>query len=273
MAEKTRNLRLGVLISGGGTNLQALIDRSLAGDLAAEVVVVASDHKDAYGLVRARNASIPSHVVDYAAKSKQDLTESTLSRLPTDLVAIDRRQRILKNPDVQARRERLARLLLAEQELIEILDAYKPDYICLAGFMRLVTPYFLSHFNQNGQWRVLNIHPALLPSFPGQHGYEDTFHYGGKWGGITVHFVDEGEDTGPIIAQAPFPVWPTDTLEGVRERGLKLEYELYAQCINWLAAEQVRLISTETGRTTAVITDPFYPDILARWMEMALAPV
>jgi phosphoribosylglycinamide formyltransferase 1 len=273
MAETKRRLRLGVLVSGGGTNLQALIDRSHAGDLAAEVVVVASDNKDAYGLVRARDASIPAHVVDYAARFRQDLTEFTLSRLPTDLDALDRRQRILKNPDIKARRERLARLLLAEQELLEILDAYRPDCICLAGFMRLVTPYFLSHFNRNGQWRVLNIHPALLPSFPGQHGYEDTFHYGGKWGGVTVHFVDEGEDTGPIVAQAPFPVWPADTLDSVRERGLKIEYELYAQCVNWLAAEQIRLISTETGRTAAVITDPLYPDILARWMRMALAPM
>ncbi|MHC1741461.1 MAG: phosphoribosylglycinamide formyltransferase [Syntrophobacteraceae bacterium] len=273
MAGKERTLRLGVLVSGGGTNLQALIDRSRSGDLAAEVVVVAGDNGDAYGLVRAQSASIPTHVVDYRATLRQEPTESSLSRLPCDLVEIDRRQRILKNPDPSVRRKQLARLLLAEQEMIEILDRYRPDYICLAGFMRLVTPYFLSHFNRDGQWRVLNIHPALLPAFPGQHGYDDTFHYGSKWGGITVHFVDEGEDTGPIIAQAPFPIWPNESLESIRKRGLSIEYDLYAQCVNWLAADQVRVIPTDTGRTTTIITDPLYPDIVAHWMRLALTPI
>lgn len=272
MEAKKRTLRLGVLVSGGGTNLQALIDRSRSGDLAAEVVVVVSDNKDAYGLVRAQAASIPAHVVDYRGRRGQEPSGSSLAPLPSDLDEIDRKQRILKNPDPSARREQLTRLLLAERELIGCLDRYRPDYICLAGFMRLVSPYFLSHFNRDGQWRVLNIHPALLPSFPGQHGYDDTYHYGGKWGGVTVHFVDEGEDTGPIIAQAPFPIWPNESLERMRERGLSIEYEVYAQCVNWLAAGQVRIEHTSTGRIKTLITDPHYPDILARWMHQALAP-
>jgi phosphoribosylglycinamide formyltransferase-1 len=273
MADKKGKLRLGVLVSGGGTNLQALIDRSCSGELAADIVVVASDNKDAYGLVRAREASIPTHVVDYGTILKQELSEAILRPLQADLEALDRRQRILKNPDTRARHARLARLLLAERALIDILDGYRPDLICLAGYMRLVTPHLLCHFNRDGQRRVLNIHPALLPSFPGPHGYEDTFHYGGKWGGVTVHFVDEGEDTGPIIAQAPYPIWPTDTVDGVRNRGMRIEYELYTQCINWLAAGQVSVIETATGRTKTVITDPDYPAILARWMQMALEPI
>lgn len=273
MEGNTHRLRLAVLVSGGGTNLQALIDRSRAGDLAAEVVVVASDNPNAYGLVRAREASIPAHVVDYRAKHPQTPSEQDLSHLPCDLAAIDSRQRILKNPDTSVRRRQLARLLLAEHALIETLAPYRPDYICLAGFMRLVTPYFLTHFNRGARWRVLNIHPALLPSFPGQHGYEDTYHYGSKWGGVTVHFVDEGEDTGPIIAQAPFPIWPNETLESVRKRGLSVEYELYAQCINWLAADQVHVIVTDTGRTITLITDPQYPAILAQLIRSALTPI
>ena len=84
-----------------------------------------------------------------------------------------------------------------------------------------------------------NIHPALLPAFPGEHGYEETFAYGVKWGGVTVHFADEGEDTGPIIAQGVYPVWAYHDLGTVRARGLQLEYEIYAQCMNWLACGQV----------------------------------
>lgn len=270
MSSASSRLRLGAIVSGGGTNLQALIDRSRSGELAAEIVVVASDNAEAYGLTRARAAGIPAHVVDYRAHFKRELPGTVLSGLGVDLDALDRRQRILKDPDTRARRDRLARLILAEQEMIRILEDHRPDFICLAGFMRLVTPHFLSHFNASGAWRVLNIHPALLPAFPGPHGYEDTFRYGVRWGGATVHFVDEGEDTGPIIAQAPFPVWPADTLESLRGRGLTLEYELYAQCINWLAADQVRVITIPNGRTRTVITDPTYPAVLARWMRMAL---
>ncbi len=266
----TRRLRLGILVSGGGTNLQSLIDRSHRGGLSAEIVVVAADNPDAYGLTRARAAGIPAYVVDYRAHFRREDPVSLLAGSGVNLDALEKRQRILKVSDSEVRRARLARLVLAEQEMIRILEDHRPDFICLAGFMRLVTPFFLSHFNRDGIWRVLNIHPALLPSFPGPHGYEDTYHYGVRWGGATVHFVDEGEDTGPILAQAAFPVWPADTLESLRSRGLSLEYELYAQCINWLAADQVQLISTETGRTRTVITDPDYPAIVARWMRMAL---
>ncbi len=138
--------------------------------------------------------------------------------------------------------------------------------------MRLVTPYLLGHFNGRGVWRVINIHPALLPAFPGRHGYEDTFAYGCKWGGITVHFVDEGEDSGPVIAQAIYPVWPGDDVESVRLRGLGLEYELYPQCINWLAAGQVEVRSgRESDRRRAVISDPAYASIMRSWIDKSFA--
>jgi phosphoribosylglycinamide formyltransferase 1 len=263
-------LRIAVLISGGGTNLQALLDRAAAGQLAAEIVAVLSDRADAYGLVRAEKAGVPTHVVDYRGYLGREVETPLELELPVDLEELAHRQHILKIPDRDKLLSRLARLVLAEGEMIRVLDRYQPDYVCLAGFMRLLSPYFLSHYNRGGQWRVVNIHPALLPAFPGAQGYEDTCGYGCKWGGITVHFADEGEDTGPIIAQAVYPIWPDDDLERVRRRGLSLEYELYAQCINWLAAGQVEIGSGSTSRISTRITDPHYQKILKTWIDKAL---
>jgi phosphoribosylglycinamide formyltransferase-1 len=267
----TNRLRLAVLLSGGGTNLQALLDRQAAGQLAAEIVVVASDRADAYGLVRAERAGIPTHVVDYKAHLQREISNPLELELPVDLEELAHRQKILKTADSDKLLQRLAKLVLAEAELLRILDCYQPDYVCLAGFMRLVSPYFLGHYNREDQWRVVNIHPALLPAFPGGHGYEDTFGYGCKWGGITVHFADEGEDTGPIIAQAIYPIWPDDDLDKVRQRGLALEYELYAQCINWLAAGQVEVHSIPGQRLDTRITDPAYHEVLTGWINKALS--
>ncbi|MFZ0930559.1 MAG: phosphoribosylglycinamide formyltransferase [Syntrophobacteraceae bacterium] len=268
MANSARKLRLALLISGGGTNLQAMIDRSLAGTLRAEIVVVLSDRREALGLERAARAGIPAFHVDYKAFLKHSPAELEKAELPVDLADLDRRQRIVKNPDPIERQARLARLVLAEHELIRIIDSYSPDYVCLAGFMRLVTPYFINHFNTGGL-RILNIHPALLPCFPGQHGYEDTLEYGCRWGGITVHFADEGEDTGLIIAQAVYPIWPDDDIDKIRRRGLSLEYEVYSQVINWLAQGDVVLKSAPGGGTRVEITDPNYAGILGGWVASA----
>ncbi len=266
---KSNRLRIAVLVSGGGTNLQALIDRSARGHLKAEIVVVASDRPDAFGLVRAARAHIPHHTVDYGSILKQGPTVPPPDSIPADLMEIDGTQRILQIEDPRLRLERLQRLISAEHQLIGWLDRYEPDLVCLAGFMRLVSPYFIRHYNREGTWRILNIHPALLPAFPGQHGYEDTFRYGCRWGGVTVHYVDEGEDTGPIIAQGVYPVWPSDTLEEIRQRGLALEYEIYAQCINWAADGFIELDTAQT-RTVTRITDPAYPQILERWTRTSL---
>ncbi len=269
--QNTDKLRIVVLISGSGTNLQSLLDRAATGRLAAEIVAVASDRAEAYGLVRAERAGVPVHVVDYKAHLGRELEKPLELDLPVDLEELAQRQKVLKIPDRGRLLQRLAKLVLAEQELIRVIDRYRPDYVCLAGFMRLLSPYFLGHYNHGGRWRVVNIHPALLPAFPGAHGYEDTFGYGCRWGGITVHFADEGEDTGPIIAQAVYPIWPGDDLEKVRERGLSLEYEIYAQCLNWLAAGQVELITNPASRVTTRITDPDYQKILRNWADKALA--
>ena len=243
MSERSNpdKLRLAVLISGSGTNLQALLDRQAAGRLAAEVVVVASDRADAFGLGRARQAGIPTHVVDYRAYLQRELPSPLALDLPVDLEGLARRQKILTMPDSDKLLQRLARLVLAEDALIRALARYQPDYVCLAGFMRLVSPYFLCHYNRAGQWRVINIHPALLPAFPGQHGYDDTIGYGCKWGGITVHFADEGEDTGPIIAQAVVPVRPDDTGAALADRVLQAEHRLYPLALRALIEGQIAL--------------------------------
>lgn len=270
MTEPVKKLRLAVLVSGGGTNLQAMIDRSAAGAMSAEIVAVISDRPDAYGLRRAEEAGIPAFCVDYSAFASSELPVP--GDLPIDLDELDSRQRILKDQDMPRRRARLARLVLAEHKLIEIIEAHHADFICLAGYMRLVTPYFIGRFNSGGMRRILNIHPALLPSFPGQHGYEDTFAYGCKWGGITVHFVDEGEDTGPVIAQAVYPIWPEDDPERIRARGLRLEYEVYPQVINWLARGSIGFDELPGGRTRVLVSDPGYAVILQSWTRQAFLP-
>jgi len=233
-----KELSLAVFVSGSGTNLQALIDRAESGQLRAKIEVVVSDRADAYGIERAKRHGIPAFVVDYADYINRCATRAEAYRA-------------------------------AEMEILEILERFEVDYVCLAGFMRLVSPSFLQCFRDGLVYRVLNIHPALLPSFPGMHGYEDTFSYGCKWGGVTVHFVDEGEDTGPIIAQAVYPIWPDDTIEVVRQRGLSLEYELYAQVVNWIASGFVRAIK-KGRRTICHVTDPKYSLIIRNLVEKAM---
>ena len=168
-------------------------------------------------------------------------------------------------------RDRLARLVLAEQEMIELLELVSPDLICLAGFMRLISPYLIGHYGGEKHYGIMNIHPALLPAFPGGHGYEDTLAYGCRFGGITVHFVDEGEDTGPIIAQAIYPIWPEDTIELTRKRGLQLEHVLYPQCIQWMAQGDLEVVAAEAGGAQVRILDPDYPQFLERLTRQAFA--
>ena len=120
------------------------------------------------------------------------------------------------------------------------------DLLVLAGFMHTLSPYFIDRVSPSGQLpRIMNIHPALLPSFPGTDGYGDTYRFGCKVGGCTVHFVDYGEDSGPIVGQRAFAITPEDSLSSVREKGLKLEWELYTECIELYARD--RLIIEKTA--------------------------
>lgn len=269
MTQLPARVRVGVLVSGSGTNLQAMIDKAASGILHADIAVVLSDRPDAYGLIRAEKAGIPSFCVNYSSMMEEGARIDAEGRFPDDLDELDRRQKILRNPDGIVRRRRLAGLVHAEREMARILDSYGVEYVCLAGFMRLVTPFFIGRYNSGETHRLLNIHPALLPSFPGQHGYEDTFSYGCKWGGITVHFVDEGEDTGPIIAQAVYPILPGDTPDTIRARGLRLEYAVYSQVVNWLAGGFVLAERLPDGGTRITVTDPAYRKTIEGWLRLA----
>lgn len=269
MTGEASKLTLVVLISGGGTNLQAIIDRVESGELDARIALVVSTSPEAYGLVRARKHDIPAAVVDYRKYGKRQLPRISPEALPTRFAEVLQRQRVYRGLPRPELEERLARLVLAEQEIISLMDQVRPGLICLAGFMRLLSPYLISHYQGDGRYRIMNIHPALLPAFPGEDGYADTFSYGCKIGGVTVHFVDEGEDTGPVIAQAVYPIWPDDSLDSVRARGLQLEYALYSQCIRWFAQGQLTVTTGAGNRPLVEILDPDYPQFLEGLIRQA----
>lgn len=185
-------LSLGVLASGNGSNLQAIIDNCRAGRIDAEVRVVVSDNKGAFALKRAEEAGIPSVVCLRKDHPSRDGFEGAI---------------------------------------IETLRFYGIDLVCLAGYMRIISPRFLKAFPR----RIINIHPALLPSFPGLHAQKQALDHGVKISGCTVHLVDEGTDTGPIIIQAAVPVEEGDTEETLAARILKEEHRIYSEAIQLFA--------------------------------------
>lgn len=236
-----RKIKVGALVSGGGTNLQAIIDASLQEKIDATVVFVGSDNPCAKGLGRAERAGIDTFVVDYRAIIQQEKNDPESVVLPDDFNMEDilGKQNLVSK---RAGREKIEQFIrsrvVAERALLDRIAPYGVDLIILAGFMRTLTPYFIDRININ-QRRIMNIHPALLPAFPGTDGYGDTFRYGCKVGGCTVHFIDYGEDTGPIIGQKAFEIKDDDTLEMVKKKGLELEWKLYPECIQRFAREQL----------------------------------
>lgn len=191
-------LKLAVLVSGSGSNLQAMLDRKAQGLLDVDFRLVLSNKADANGLERARTAGIPA-------------------------LAIDHRQ----FPDREA----------FDTAMVAAIQDHGADAVALAGFMRMLTPTFLHAF----PGRVLNIHPALLPSFPGIHGQRDAAVYGVTIAGCTVHLVDEQMDHGPIIIQAALPVPSGADGETLAARILAWEHRIYPQALQWLAQGRLRL--------------------------------
>jgi len=241
----TGRIRVGALISGSGTNLKAIIDACTDGRIIGELVFVGSDNPEAAGFKWAKARQISTFVVDYSdiiRRYREDAASLTLPAA-SDIEAIIARQRIFSP---QASPEKLNAFfttrLVAEDRLLSRMSAYPFDLLVLAGFMRNLTPYFIDSINTDPTHpRIMNIHPALLPAFPGVDGYGDTFRYGCKVGGCTVHFVDYGEDSGPIIAQKAFEIRPDDTLEMIHKRGLAREWELYPRCIQLFAENRLRI--------------------------------
>jgi phosphoribosylglycinamide formyltransferase-1 len=204
--------RIGVLVSGRGSNLQAIIDNIEQGLLGAEIAVVISDQADAYALERARMHNIPGvHVSANGYKGKRDEYDALL---------------------------------------VQKLRDHRVELVVLAGFMRIISPTLLKAFPH----RVMNIHPALLPSFPGLHVQKAALEHGVKFSGCTVHFVDEGMDTGPIIIQAVVPILDGDTEDTLSARILKQEHVIYSRAIQLYAEGTLKIegrrVITTGGRTS-----------------------
>lgn len=191
----TSKLKIGVLLSGSGTNLQAIIDEAAAG-LPVEIVKVVSSRPDAYGIERAKAAGIPVLVL---------------------------------NRTVYADRE------AADQMIVDELKAVGAEYVVMAGYMRMVTPVMLDAFPD----RVVNLHPALLPSFKGAHAIDDAFNAGVKVTGVTVHLANEEYDKGPIIAQEPVVVAEDDTLDSLEAKIHAVEHVLYPKVLRLIAEGRV----------------------------------
>ena len=189
-------ITLGVLVSGSGTNLQAILDAVAARTLDARLAVVVSNVAGAGALDRARAAGVDAVVIDHRQYA-------------------DRRS--------------------FDAALVALLRARGVEVVVLAGFMRLLTPVMLDAFPM----RVVNVHPALLPAFPGIQGQQQAVDYGVRVSGCTVHFVDHGTDTGPIVAQAVVPVRQDDDEESLRRRILQREHELLPRVLQWIAEGRV----------------------------------
>ena len=192
-------MKIAVLVSGSGTNLQTLID-TLHNDATSkiEIAVVISDRKKAYALTRAKQAGIPTQVV--------------------------------RAQDYESR-------ILFDEAISILIDEYSVELIVLAGYMKL----FQSPFVRKYRNRIINIHPSILPAFPGATPVADSLTYGVKVTGVTVHFVDENVDTGPIIAQRVVPVYDTDTQESLHERIQVEEHDLYPKVIKLIAQGKIKV--------------------------------
>lgn len=192
------SVRLAILLSGRGSNFAAIQQAIRDGKLDAEIVCVISNRPDAPGLARARELGLSAHLIDHRA-------------YPT----------------------RVAH----EEEVLRLLAEAEPDFICLAGYMRLLSPTFVAAYPH----RILNIHPALLPSFPGTDAQAQALAYGVKVSGCTVHFVDENVDAGPIIVQRAVAVHDGDTVETLAARILEQEHVAYVEALVMLGTRSYQI--------------------------------
>ncbi len=190
---------IAVLVSGQGTNLQAIIDATERNEISGKIVVVISDCADAFALKRAEKKSIEAHFLDPAA--------------------FDGRERY-------------------ERALIAKLNAVKTDLVVLAGFMRILSPLFVKAFPM----RIMNVHPSLLPAFPGTDGILQAYEYGVKVTGCTVHFVDTGLDSGPVILQEAVPVIQQETETTLEQRIHAAEYRIYPTAIALFCRDKLKVV-------------------------------
>ncbi len=192
MSKKTK---VGILVSGNGSNLQAIIDEKIA---SCEIALVISNKPDVYAIKRAQSNNIPVEIID--------------------------------NKNFETREE-------FERQLIKSLDSRGIELIVLAGFMRVLTPLFVRHYKN----RIINIHPALLPSFPGVDAAKQALEYGVKYSGCTVHFVDDGVDTGPIVLQAIVSIQDSDTEQTLLERIHKEEHRVFPEAVRLFCEGKIKI--------------------------------
>ncbi|MBI4463458.1 MAG: phosphoribosylglycinamide formyltransferase [Acidobacteria bacterium] len=202
--------RLGILLSGRGSNFMAIADNVAAGKIPAEIALVLSNRPGAPGLEEAQRRGLDARLIP----------SKGLEREPYDRL------------------------------VVEALREKKVDLVCLAGFMRLLSPYFVSQFPN----RILNIHPSLLPAFPGLEAQRQALEHGVKITGCTVHFVDENLDAGPILIQAAVPVLDDDTAETLSARNLKEEHRIYSEAINLVLSGQWKIEGRRVIHTAAAAT-------------------
>ena len=190
--------RLGILISGRGSNMVALAEAVRDGRIAdTEIVVVISDKANAAGLTRAQDLGLKTQVVERRCRTRED----------------------------------------HDRETVDVLRSHQVDFVCLAGYMRVLSGYFLEELRD----RILNIHPSLLPAFPGLNAQLQAIEHGVKFTGCTVHFVDETLDGGPIIAQRAIPVHEDDTEETLSARILEQEHQLYPEAVAFVVSGKYEL--------------------------------
>jgi phosphoribosylglycinamide formyltransferase 1 len=198
--------RMGVLLSGRGSNFVALAESVTAGRIPnAEIAIVVSNRDGALGIEKARDRGIATRVIPSKGLERE---------------AYDR-------------------------QVVAVLNQYQVDLICLAGYMRLLSPYFVTSFPN----RILNIHPSLLPSFPGLESQRQALEYGVKFAGCTVHFVDENLDAGPIILQAAIPVLDADTEASLAQRILVEEHRTYAEAVKIVLGGQYKIVGRRVVRS------------------------
>lgn len=191
-------LNIAVFASGRGTNFQSIIDAVKTGEIKAKIKILISDNQEAGALKRAEREDIENIFINPAHfESKEDY----------------------------------------EEELINILEGVNTDLVVLAGYMRILSPFFVSKFKN----KIVNIHPSLLPAFKGLEAQKQAVEYGVKYSGCTVHFVDQGMDTGPIIKQAVVEVKADDTAEDLAARILKEEHKIYPEVVNLIAEDRLEI--------------------------------
>ncbi|WMP19374.1 phosphoribosylglycinamide formyltransferase [Thiothrix lacustris] len=202
-----------VLISGSGSNLQAILKAIQTGRLQARIGAVISNRPDVYGLQRAAEAGIPTAVVDHTAFANREGFDETLQQQ---------------------------------------IDSFKPDLVVLAGFMRILTPAFVRHY----QGRMLNIHPSLLPLYKGIHTHRRVLEDGGDEHGVSVHFVTPELDGGPLIMQAKVPVLPSDSETSLAERVQVQEHVIYPQVVKWFVEGRLKLEGNQAMLDGNALTRP-----------------